>query len=87
MKVRAAAATLARTHLLTVFDAGYLALAIREDCALASLDRRLNDAAAEGVIACKGDRARAASACLAVLEADHHARAAGRANAPLARPV
>ena len=41
---------LARTHRLTAYDASYLALAIREGCALASLDRRLNEAAAaEGV--------------------------------------
>ena len=41
---------LARTHRLTTYDASYLALAIREGCALASLDRRLNEAAvAEGV--------------------------------------
>ena len=36
---------LARTHCLTAYDASYLALAIREGCALASLDRRLNEAA------------------------------------------
>ena len=42
--------TLARSHRLTAYDASYLALAIREGCALASLDRRLNAAAAaEGV--------------------------------------
>ena len=42
---------LARTHRLTAYDANYLALAIREGCALASLDRRLNEAAAaEGVL-------------------------------------
>ena len=41
---------LARRHRLTAYDASYLALAIREGCPLASLDRRLNDAAAaEGV--------------------------------------
>lgn len=41
---------LARSHRLTTYDAIYLALAIREDCALASLDRRINEAAAaEGV--------------------------------------
>ena len=41
---------LARDHGLTAYDASYLALAIREDSALASLDRRLNEAAsAEGV--------------------------------------
>ena len=41
---------LARTHGLTAYDASYLALAIRDGCALASLDRRLNEAAAaEGV--------------------------------------
>ena len=41
---------LARTHRLTAYDASYLALAIHEGCALASLDRRLNEAAAaEGV--------------------------------------
>ncbi len=41
---------LARSHGLTAYDASYLALAIREACALASLDRRLNEAAAaEGV--------------------------------------
>ena len=42
--------TLARRHRLTAYDASYLALAIREGSPLASLDRRLNDAAAtEGV--------------------------------------
>ena len=41
---------LARRHRLTAYDASYLALALREGCPLASLDRRLNDAAAaEGV--------------------------------------
>ncbi len=41
---------LARAHRLSAYDASYLALAIRESCALASLDRRLNAAAAsEGV--------------------------------------
>ena len=41
---------LARAHRLTAYDASYLALAIREGCPLASLDRRLNEAAtAEGV--------------------------------------
>ena len=41
---------LARAHHLTAYDASYLELAIREGCALASLDRRLNKAAAaEGV--------------------------------------
>ncbi len=41
---------LARVHRLTAYDASYLALAIHEGCALASLDRRLNEAAvAEGV--------------------------------------
>ena len=41
---------LARTHRLTAYDASYLALAIREGRALASLDRRLNEtAAADGV--------------------------------------
>jgi len=41
---------LARAYRLTAYDASYLALAIREGCALASLDRRLNEAAvAEGV--------------------------------------
>lgn len=41
---------LARAHRLTAYDASYLVLAIREECALASLDRRLNQAAAaEGV--------------------------------------
>lgn len=41
---------LARAHCLSAYDASYLALAIREGCALASLDRRLNAAAAsEGV--------------------------------------
>ena len=39
-----------RSHSLTAYDASYLALAIGEDCPLASLDRRLNEAAtAEGV--------------------------------------
>ncbi|MCY4451863.1 MAG: type II toxin-antitoxin system VapC family toxin [Immundisolibacterales bacterium] len=37
---------LARAHGLTAHDASYLALAIREGCPLASLDRRLNEAAA-----------------------------------------
>ena len=42
--------TLARGHRLTAYDASYLALAIREDCPLASLDRRLSKAAeAEGI--------------------------------------
>lgn len=42
---------LARTHRLTAYDASYLALAIREGCALATLDRRLKEAAAvEGVV-------------------------------------
>lgn len=41
---------LSRDHGLTAYDASYLALAIREGCALASLDRRLvRAAAAEGV--------------------------------------
>ena len=41
---------LVRVHRLTAYDASYLALAVREGCALASLDRRLNEAAAaEGV--------------------------------------
>ena len=41
---------LARGHQLTAYDASYLALAIAEQCPLASLDRQLNDAArAEGV--------------------------------------
>ena len=41
---------LARGHRLTAYDASYLALAVREGCPLASLDRRLNEAAtAEGV--------------------------------------
>ena len=39
------------TRRVTACDASYLALAIREGCALASLDRRLNEAAAaEGVV-------------------------------------
>ena len=42
---------LARAHRLSAYDASYLALAIREGCALASLDRRLNEAAAaEGLV-------------------------------------
>ncbi len=42
---------LARAHRLTAYDASYLALAVCEGCALASLDRRLNEAAAaEGVM-------------------------------------
>lgn len=41
---------LARSHRLTAYDASYPALAIREGCPLASLDSRLNDAAAaEGI--------------------------------------
>ena len=41
---------LARGHRLTAYDASYLALAIREDCPLATLDRWLSRAAgAEGV--------------------------------------
>ncbi len=40
-----------RASCLTAYGASYLALAIREGCALASLDRRLNEAAAaEGVL-------------------------------------
>ena len=40
----------ARAHRLSAYDASCLALAVREGCALASLDRRLNEAAAaEGV--------------------------------------
>lgn len=42
---------LARAYRLTAYDASYLALAIRKGCPLASLDRRLNKAAAaEGVL-------------------------------------
>ncbi len=37
---------LARGHGLTAYDSSYLALAIQEHCPLATLDRRLNDAAA-----------------------------------------
>ena len=37
---------LGRRHRLTAYDASYLALAIQEYCALATLDGRLNDAAA-----------------------------------------
>ena len=37
---------LARAHRLSAYEASYLALALREGCALASLDRRLNEAAA-----------------------------------------
>ena len=37
---------LARRHGLTAYDSSYLALAIQEHCPLATLDRRLNDAAA-----------------------------------------
>ena len=37
---------LARGHGLTACDASYLALAIQEHCPLATLDRRVNDAAA-----------------------------------------
>ena len=41
---------LARIHRLSAYDTSYLALAMREGCALASLDRRLNEAATtEGV--------------------------------------
>ncbi len=41
---------LARIYRPTAYDASYLALATREGCALASLDRRLHEAAtAEGV--------------------------------------
>jgi len=40
---------LARVHRLSANDASYLALAVREGCALASLDRRLIAAASEGV--------------------------------------
>ena len=36
---------LARAHRLTAYDASYLALAIRERCALVTLDRRLREAA------------------------------------------
>ena len=42
---------LTRVHRLTAYDTSYLALAVREGCALASLDRCLNEAAAaEGVV-------------------------------------
>ena len=42
--------TLARRHRLTAYDASYLALAIQEGVPLASLDRRLKEAAAaEGI--------------------------------------
>ena len=37
---------LARRHGLTAYDSSYLALAVQEYCPLATLDRRLNDAAA-----------------------------------------
>ena len=37
---------LARNHRLTAYDASYLALALREGCELASLDRHLNEATA-----------------------------------------
>ena len=37
---------LARARRLSAYDASFLALAIRESCALASLDRRLNAASA-----------------------------------------
>lgn len=37
---------LARAHHLTTYGASYLALAIREECVLVSLDRQLNEAAA-----------------------------------------
>ena len=41
---------LARDHGLTAYDASYVALALREGCALASLDQRLTEVAtAEGV--------------------------------------
>ncbi|MYB34610.1 MAG: type II toxin-antitoxin system VapC family toxin [Gammaproteobacteria bacterium] len=36
---------LAHSHRLSAYDASYLALALREGCALVSLDRRLNEAA------------------------------------------
>ena len=42
---------LARAHRLSAYDASYLALALREGCALASLDRRLNEAAAAESVA------------------------------------
>ena len=38
--------SLARLHCLTVYDAAYLALAVRENCALATLDQALVRAAA-----------------------------------------
>lgn len=38
---------LARRHRLTAYDSSYLALAIQEHCPLATLDRRLSDAAEE----------------------------------------
>lgn len=38
--------TLARAHGLTAYDASYLALAVRDNCMLASLDKKLNSAAA-----------------------------------------
>ena len=37
---------LARKHRLSVYDASYLELALRRDCVLATLDRRLAEAAA-----------------------------------------
>lgn len=37
---------LARRHRLTAYDSSYLALAVQEHCPLATLDRRLKDAAA-----------------------------------------
>ncbi len=45
-----AVTALTRAHRLTAYDASYLALAVREGCPLASLDRRLNQAAVEGVV-------------------------------------
>ena len=42
---------LARSHRLTIYDAAYLELALRRDAPLATLDRRLTEAArAEGVM-------------------------------------
>ncbi len=41
---------LARAHRPTAYDASYLVLALRQGCGLASLDRRLNEAAASEAV-------------------------------------
>ncbi len=51
-KASTAALALARTHNLTVYDAGYLELAMRRSLPLASLDKDLRAAARKVGVAC-----------------------------------